>query len=52
MPAFGLYTNRETISTNITVKGGYNVGVDGPEDGSIYIYQAVRPSEGGLFVIC
>ena len=51
MPAFGLYTNRETISTNITVKGGYNIGADGPEDGSIYIYQAVRPAEGSLFTL-
>ena len=54
LPALGLYTNRETISSNVTVKGGYPIPLvvsDGPEDGSIYIYQAVRPAEGSLFIL-
>ena len=37
LPAPGLYTNMESISSKVIVKGGYNVGADGPEDGSIYI---------------
>ena len=54
LPALGLYTNRETMSSNVTVKGGWPyplVVTDGPEDGSIYIYPSIRPSEGGLFII-
>ena len=48
LPAAGLYTNKESISSIITVKGGYNVGADGPEDGSLYVFQATR---GSLFFI-
>jgi len=41
LPAPGLYTNMESVSSHVTVKGGYNVGSDGPEDGSIYIVHVV-----------
>jgi len=41
LPAPGLYTNKESISSKVTVKGGYNIGSDGPEDGSIYIVHVV-----------
>jgi hypothetical protein len=41
LPAPGLYTNLETISSTVTVKGGCNTGANGPEDGSIYIVHVV-----------
>jgi hypothetical protein len=41
LPAPGLHTNLESISSTVTVKGGYNIGSDGPEDGSIYIVHVV-----------
>jgi len=31
----------ESISSTVTVKGGYNTGSNGPEDGSIYIAHVV-----------
>jgi hypothetical protein len=34
----GLFTNRQDLSANILVTGGYNTSANGPEDGSIYIY--------------
>jgi len=37
LPAPGFYTNKQSISSTVTVKGGYNTSADGPEDGSIYI---------------
>lgn len=40
VPAAGLYNNADTnISTRITVQGGYNVGVSGPEDGTLYVFR-------------
>jgi len=41
LPAPGLYTNKESMSSKVIVKGGYNIGSDGPEDGSIYIQKIV-----------
>ena len=41
LPAPGLYTNLESISSSVSVKGGYNIGSNGPEDGSIYIMHVV-----------
>ena len=41
LPAPGLYTNMESVSSKVTVKGGYLIGSDGPEDGSIYIVHVV-----------
>ena len=43
LPAPGLYTGMESVSSSVTVKGGYNLGFDGPEDGSIYIAHLVPP---------
>jgi hypothetical protein len=37
LPAVGLYTNQQLISSTVAVKGGYNTGTDGLEDGSIFI---------------
>ena len=31
----------ESVSSKVTVKGGYLIGSDGPEDGSIYIVHVV-----------
>ena len=39
LPAPGVYTNLQSISSTVTVKGGYNTSADGPEDGSIDIGQ-------------
>ena len=39
LPAPGVYTNLQSISSTVTVKGGYNISADGPEDGSIAIGQ-------------
>ena len=47
-PAPGLYTNREDVSANVTVRGGYNIGTNGVEDGSIYIEKVVT---GSLFMV-
>jgi hypothetical protein len=44
LPATGLYTNLESISSKVIVKGGYHVGSDGPEDGSIYVYNMILPA--------
>ena len=48
LPAPGLYTNRQDMSTTVTVKGGYNTTTNGVEDGSIYIEEI---SQGTLFRI-
>jgi hypothetical protein len=48
LPAPGLYTNMESISSTVLVKGG-NVGSDGPEDGSIYIVHVVPMGTMVLF---
>ncbi len=37
LPAPGLYTNEQVLSSTVTVRGGYNTSADGFEDGSIYI---------------
>ena len=49
LPAPGLYTNQESISSTVTVKGGYNIGSNGPEDGSIYIAHVVPMGTAILF---
>jgi len=49
LPAPGLYTNLETISSTVTVKGGYNIGANGPEDGSLYIVHVVPQGTMVLF---
>ena len=51
LPPYGLYTNQETISATVLARGGYRLGTNGVEDGSIYIYPAMRSAKGGLFVI-
>lgn len=38
-PLSGLYTNREDLAANVTVRGGGNTGANGPEDGSLYIFR-------------
>ena len=50
LPVPGLYTNQESVSSKITVKGGYNIGSDGPEDGSIYIIHVVPQGTAILFL--
>jgi len=47
LPTPGLYTSMESVSSSVTVKGGYNVGANGSEDGSIYIAHSVP---GGMAV--
>jgi hypothetical protein len=47
LPTPGLYASMESVSSNVTVMGGYNVGFNGPEDGSIYIAHSVP---GGMAV--
>ena len=45
LPAPGTYVNMDTnLSTTITVRGGYNVGTNGVEDGSIYIQSVPQGS--------
>ena len=48
LPVPGLYTNQQSISSTVTVKGGYNTSADGPEDGSIYILSV---PQGTMFTI-
>ncbi len=50
LPAPGTYTNMQSISTNVSVKGGYDILIDGPEDGSIYIHEYQAPA-GTVIVI-
>jgi hypothetical protein len=47
LPPLGIYINRETVSSSVTVKGGNTPGVDGDDDGSICIYQR---SPGTMFM--
>ena len=48
LPDPGLYTNRETMSLTVTARGAYRMGVDGVEDGSVYIEKI---STGSVFLI-
>ena len=40
LPALGTYVNQE-VSSSVTVHGGFNIGADGVEDGSIYVEEVV-----------
>ena len=48
VPPPGTYTGEEAISAAVTVKGGYNVGIDGVEDGSIFVREITT---GTIFII-
>ena len=42
-PPIGLYTNKETISATVRVRGGYYTSTNGVEDGSIYVRSMSAP---------
>ena len=48
MPAPGLYTNMQTMSSTVTAMGGYLTTTDGAEDGSVYIEKV---STGSMFMV-
>jgi hypothetical protein len=50
LPAVGSYSNLQSISSSVLVKGGYNTGADGVEDGSICV-QKMPSSKGSVLII-
>ena len=48
LPEPGVYEDQESISATVLARGAYNTGVDGTEDGSIYIEET---APNGMIII-